>query len=280
VFTRFGAVRPGAAQALVPLLALLALSSCAEAPEPGPSAAASEPASSESATPAGSPAAAAAESTAATSETVTTIAAALAEAGRAKPYSAQVNVRSLIGEQLATVMSGRINFNAPSGVGMTGRLNVRTTALDTTQSPMSVQEVMTDGTFYVREIKNGGRSAGKWQRLPKAATGAPFADLSDYARLLLLAGPSAVKGEEKQGGIPATRLSGQIQTEQIRSVEPNLYGRLRTAAVESFACDIWIDGSGRTIRLDQWVRMQGLQAHNIMTLSKFRAPLKVKAPTK
>lgn len=268
MFTRFGPTWA------MPLLLMLGLSGtvagCATAPE-----AASGPTSSSSTT----ASLATPTSSAATSETVMRIAERLAWAGRAKPYSAQMDIRSLVGGRTAVVMTGRINMNLPEDAGMTGHLAVRTTTLDTGEPPIAVDEVMTDGILFVRTMKTRTAPAGRWQRVPKSVADAgSLPDLSDYTRLLLLGGPSVVKGQEKQGGVPATRLSGRIETEQIRTVEPNLYDRLRTASVDGFDCDIWIDADGRTIRLEQWVLMQGRRAHNIMTLAKFRAPVTVRAP--
>jgi hypothetical protein len=280
--------RSGPARAVLSLAALLTVSglatSCGKAPDvAGPASAASETTS-----PA-TPAAGAATSETVTSETVTPetvtsetvtrIADRVTAAARAEPYSARITVRSLIGGRAALVMKGRVNLNAGSADEMTGRMTVRTAAGATGGPALAVQEVMVGDTIFVRELKTATAPAGPWQRVPASdAGGSPLTDLSGYAKLLLRGGPSVVKGQEQQAGVTATRLSGQIVTEQIKTVEPNLYNRLRAASVASFECDIWIDGAGRTIRLEQWITMQGQEAHNIMTLSTFRRPVTVRAP--
>jgi len=265
-------IRRSPTQVAGPLLVLLVLAGCAEAPvASAPETAASSAAASSTPGPTETPVSA---------EALTEVAELIALGGRAKPYSAQMNVRSLVDGQLGAVMSGRMNFNTPDETPMTGRLTVRTTALDSGEPPMAVEEVFSKTGSFVRTMANGTAPPGLWKRVPTPAGGGkPMADGADYARALLLAGPSAVKGQEKQGGVLATRLSGQIKTEQVRTIEAGLYGRLREANVDDFACDIWIDPAGRIVRLEQWIRMQGRSAHNVMTMSTFRGPVTVKAPT-
>jgi hypothetical protein len=68
--------------------------------------------------------------------------------------------------------------------------------------------------------------------------------------------------------------------EDVRTIEPNLYNRLRTAGVPSFSCDIWVDGSGRVVRLEQWLTMSVSAVHNILVISDFGPSFTQKAPTK
>ena len=254
MLTRFGAT-----QVALPLLVLLALAGCAEAPET-PKTAVSSGATSSTAP------------TSATDADESDLAAALAEADTAKPYSAQMDIRSTSGIRLGLVISGRVNVNGPSGTRMTGRLIVRTPSPDG-KPPIAVEEILTSGAYFVRVQKNGSKPAGPWRRKVADST-IVFPDLADYARLLLIPGPSALKGQEEEGGVMATRLSGQVLTEQIRTIEPGLYGKLRAANVDGFACDMWIDPAGRVVRLEQWVR----DLHSVVTMSKFRGPVTVKPP--
>jgi LppX_LprAFG lipoprotein len=196
---------------------------------------------------------------------------ALDRASAAKPYSATITISSEAGEQSVLTAAGRINLNAP----LTGYLNIRAIE-DVDSEPTAIEEVLVGGAAYVRLMKQGKSTAGEWRK--REAGDSPVGNLTGYAQLLLRGGPSAVKGEETQNGVAATRLSGRVELEQVRQLEPGLYDRLRASSVDSLACDIWVDRAGHVVRLEQRFTIQNQAVHNILTLSKFRSPLKVKAP--
>jgi hypothetical protein len=285
VFSRFGAAR-----AFAPLLAFVTLSStltgCSDAPAVDSpvalSSSAGSPAPDSSAPDSSAPDSSKAPvDPAATAETVKQLKEKLADARKGTPYSARLTLRSMISGHLAVVMRGRVNMNTADRSQITGRFKLKTTVSDAGEPPLAVEEVFAGGAYFVRTMKQAGTPAGPWKRVPASAVGGSpiFSDTSDYANLILQDGPSAVKGQERRGGVLATRLSGRIKTKQIRRVEADLYDRLRTASVKSFLCDIWIDEHGRMIRLEQRLRLQGHQVYSVMTLSAFRRPVTVTRPT-
>jgi len=195
----------------------------------------------------------------------------LAQADAQPAYSAKIRIRTLLDDQLAAVTTGKANLNAKQ---MTGHYRFRTMA--TADSPAStVESVITARATYYRELGTGSQK-GEWQKEPGSA--APIANAGGYARLLLKQGPDAVKGPEILDLTQITRLSGEISAEDVRDLEPDLYHRLRTQKPKSFSCDIWLNGSGRVVRLEEWFSLGGYSAHNVMELTSFGAPFKPKKP--
>ncbi|MBT0772575.1 hypothetical protein KIH74_26770 [Kineosporia sp. J2-2] len=214
----------------------------------------------------------AASATPGATEQIAQLDALLEKASAAPAYSATLTTRTLVANQEVVVMTGKVNFNDGE---LNGHVDVTTAASGDTPASQ-VQVVMTREKQYVRNV---GTSSQREEWLEVPADGASsIADLTGYGRLLLAQGPEAVKGEETVGTVTATRLSGVVTTEDVRTLEPNLYNRLRTAGVESFECDIWVDGSGRTVRLEQWITMSGYPTHNVMEISEFGSAFEQEAP--
>jgi hypothetical protein len=200
----------------------------------------------------------------------------LVRANKARPYSATLKTRTVLAGDVALTTTAQYNFNAP----LIGYVRVRTHAATGNAKAVNVNEVVTDRFTYVREMKASGAPKGRWKRISRTDLDAATAPkLGDYARLLLLQGAVTIKGEQAQQGVPATRLSGDIAAEDVKALEPGLYSRLRSANVDKFGCNIWVDRSGRVIRLEQRIEMKDQAAVTVMTVSKFRRPLTVKAPT-
>jgi hypothetical protein len=195
----------------------------------------------------------------------------LVAASKAPAYSATMSARTLLDNRAAAVTTGKVNLNAE----ITGHFTVRTTAFGDSPA-ITLESVLTAEGGYAREVGTGAQK-GEWQEVPPSET-STIADFAAYARLLLKQGPTAVKGEEVTDGTSATRLSGSITVEDVQDIEPNLYNRLRSGGVKSFDCDIWVDNSGRVVRLEQWIRLGDSTGHNILLMSDFGRPFTQKAP--
>jgi hypothetical protein len=91
-------------------------------------------------------------------------------------------------------------------------------------------------------------------------------------------GPKARKGQEETGGVLTYRLSGSLTQDQLRTVDRRLYDRMRATGTKEFACDLWVNESGRVVRFEQWLEMSGNSAHNVVTFKNFRDPVTVSAP--
>jgi hypothetical protein len=197
------------------------------------------------------------------------VAAALRRQEAAKPVSAQMDVKVTMAGEQGPTMSGRMNLNGPLAGRMTLRMNVggRTE---------KIEQVLTAEHAYVRLRPTDG-----WRRMPREAvgvSGSSVTSLAGYAELLAGRGPLAYKGMEVTGGVRAARLSGRITADEVRSIEKRVYDHMRAERTDAFACDVWVDESGRVIRLDQWLVMRGRRAHNSLTLRDFGPPITVKPP--
>ncbi|HST82089.1 MAG TPA: hypothetical protein VLL08_10185 [Kineosporiaceae bacterium] len=203
------------------------------------------------------------------------IQAVLAEAGKAKSSSAAVKLRTFADGRLAVVMTGRMNLSRPPS----SRLQLRISPLSG-QKARIIDEIRTPQALYVRGRTGSRQAAGRWQRLPDSAQGENLGvpNVTRYAQLLLKAGPSAVKQQKSINGAPATLLSGRIEADQIKKIEPSLYDRLRASGVDDFACDIWVDRKGRVVRFDQWLMLKGTSGHNVLTFTKFQGKMTVRPP--
>ena len=203
------------------------------------------------------------------------IQAALAGAAKVKSRSATIKLRTLADGNLALRMTGRVNIAGSTG----GRVQLTSTSLGN-QKAGTVDEILTPQAVYVRGRTSSGRVTGGWRRVPASVmgvdSGVPKA--TRYAQLLLKAGSSAVKQQQTINGAPATRLSGRIEADQIKKMEPSQYDRLRGIGVDEFSCDIWVDRKGRVVRLDQWFEYKGSTVHNILTLTKFQGKITVRPP--
>ncbi|WP_162689086.1 hypothetical protein [Streptomyces sp. ICC1] len=81
--------------------------------------------------------------------------------------------------------------------------------------------------------------------------------------------PSAKKGMEDQGGIPAYRLTGHLDLDQIASVDPRTHRSMKAKGVTGFDCDQWIDAQGRTLRFEQRMQVHGMQGGNKVAFGEF-----------
>lgn len=90
--------------------------------------------------------------------------------------------------------------------------------------------------------------------------------------------PKARKGPTEVDGAPAYRLSGNLTQDQLRSMDRRLYDKMRTTGTKEFACDVWVNESGRVVRFEQWLEMSGKSARNVVTFKNFKDPVAVSAP--
>ncbi|MEU6299960.1 hypothetical protein [Streptomyces erythrochromogenes] len=177
---------------------------------------------------------------------------ALAEAEKA-PYAASIKgVTEAAGRELST-MTGRTNL----GTLFTGRSEIRSTGL-------WMETVTTADATYVR---NRAQEGSGWVKAPRSSDNE--ANYAGYAKLLLAAGPSAKKGMENRGGVPAYHLAGRLDLDQVASIDPRTHRSMKAKGVTGFDIDQWIDGQGRTVRFEQRMDMRGIQAVNKIDFSEF-----------
>ncbi|MFI0092035.1 hypothetical protein [Streptomyces bobili] len=189
-------------------------------------------------------------------------------------YSAEIRTETYTGSILGVVMSGRMNFNGPAP---TGRLTLKTSDSVPENQAFSTETILLEDATYTRTLDGG--AAGKWQLRGRDSSAAGLTDYGAYAQLLLDLGPEVRKGTEKVGGAPAYRLSGNVTQDQLRTVDPRLYDRMHATGTKDFACDVWVDESGRVVRFEQWLEMAGKAARNVVTFKNFGAPVPVSAPS-
>ncbi|MFD6886299.1 hypothetical protein [Streptomyces sp. NPDC059957] len=194
---------------------------------------------------------------------------ALAEAGRT-PYAATMKASTqLAGKDVATT-TGRGNFETL----FTGRMETRSTDALPAAQAVWMESVMTaDGTYVRDRLKPGDA----WIRMPASPDNQ--ASYTGYAKLLLATGPSARKGMEDLGGIPAHHLAGRLGLDQIASVDPRVHRSMKAKGVTGFDCDQWIDAHGRTLRFEQRVEMRGMAGGNKITFGEFGPVETFEAPT-
>jgi hypothetical protein len=174
----------------------------------------------------------------------------------------------------ALSMNGRLNLNGPLSGTLTMKVGTGT------PSAKTIEQVLTAGGFYMRQADGTAVPSGPWQKVDpaRAAGGLPNLSLGKYAEILALQ-DGADKGTETVAGVRAHRLSGRVGIEQVRTLEPGLYDRLRAESLDGFQCDTWVDEAGRVVKLEQWLKVQGTKAHNTFTLGSFGPVLSVAAPT-
>ncbi|MEV4230410.1 LppX_LprAFG lipoprotein [Streptomyces bobili] len=206
------------------------------------------------------------------SESAFEVEAALKNADPAR-YSAEVRTETYTGSILGVVMSGRMNFNGPA---LTGRLTLKTSDSVPENQAFSTETILLEDATYTRTLDDG--TVGEWQRMGRDSSAAGLADYGAYVRLLLDLGPAARKGTDKVGGAPAYRLSGNVTQDQLRTVDRRLYDRMRATGTKDFACDVWVNDSGRVVRFEQVLEMAGKSARNVVTFQNFGAPVPVSAP--
>ncbi|MFI8448019.1 hypothetical protein [Streptomyces erythrochromogenes] len=177
---------------------------------------------------------------------------ALAEAEKT-PYAASIKgVTEAAGQELST-MTGRSNL----GTLFTGRAEIRSTGL-------WMETVTTTDANYVRNRTQDGSG---WVKTPRSPDNE--ANYAGYAKLLLAAGPSAKKGMETRGGVPAYHLAGHLALDQVASIDPRTHRSMKAKGVTGFDIDQWIDSQGRTVRFEQRMEMRGVQAVNKIDFSEF-----------
>ncbi|MEE1834477.1 hypothetical protein [Streptomyces sp. SP17KL33] len=190
------------------------------------------------------------------------------------PYSAEIRTETYSGSTLTVVMAGRMNFN---GSGPTGKLTLTTSDSVPEDQAFNTETILLEDATYTRTLDDDG-AVGEWQRTGLDSSSAGIADYGAYAQLLLDLGPKARKGQEETGGVPAYRLSGSLTQDQLRTVDRRLYDRMRATGTKEFACDVWVNESGRVVRFEQWLEISGNSARNVVTFKNFRDPVAVSAP--
>jgi hypothetical protein len=190
------------------------------------------------------------------------------------PYSAEIRTETYTGSTLTVVMAGRMNFN---GSGPTGKLTLTTSDSVPEDQAFNAETILLEDATYTRTLDDDG-AAGKWRRTGLDSSSAGLADYGAYAQLLLDLGPKARKGQEEVGGAPAYRLSGSLTQDQLRTVDRRLYDRMRATGTKDFACDVWVNESGRVVRFEQWLKVSGNSARNVVTFKNFRGPVPVSPP--
>jgi hypothetical protein len=210
--------------------------------------------------------------------TTTATAEAVAELGRRvaaanDPYSATVTSQLLLDGAESSLLTGQANLNAP----YTGRNQVRYPASGD-QPVMILEYLTTEKSTYTRQFEETDpEQASRWASTAKYDE-SPVGDLKGYAELLLSHGPAAVQGTDPQDGGPATHLSAALTPAEIRALEPAFSERLVSKEVASIDCDVWVNDQGHVVRLEQEIKIDGEVTKSIVTLSKFGAPFKQKAP--
>ncbi|MFB7327461.1 hypothetical protein [Streptomyces sp. NPDC056190] len=190
------------------------------------------------------------------------------------PYSAEITAETYVGSTLTVVMAGRMNFN---GSAPTGKLTLTTSDSLPEDQAFKAETILLEDATYSRTLDGDGVS-GEWQRMGLDSSSAGVADYGAYAQLLLDLGPKARKGPEEVDGTPAYRLSGNLTPDQLRTVDRRVYDRMRATSTKEFACDVWVNESGRVVRFEQWLKVSGNSAHNVVTLKNFSDPVPVSAP--
>lgn len=190
------------------------------------------------------------------------------------PYSAEIRAETYTGSTLTVVMSGRMNFNGPRP---TGKITLTTSESVPEDQAFASETILLEDATYTRTLDDEG-AAGEWERTGLGAASAGLADYGAYARLLLDLGPKARKGAEEMDGAPAYRLSGNLTQDQLRTVDRRMYDKMRATGTKEFACDVWVNESGRVVRFEQWLEVSGNSARNLVTLKDFSAPVPVGAP--
>ncbi|MDT0391478.1 LolA-like protein [Streptomyces dubilierae] len=190
------------------------------------------------------------------------------------PYSSEIRTETYTDSTLTVIMAGRMNFN---GSGPTGKLTLTTSDSAPKDQAFKAETILLEDATYTRTLDDDG-AAGDWQRTGLGSSSAGVADYGAYAQLLLDLGPKARKGPEEVDGAPAYRLSGNLTRDQLRTVDRRLYDKMRATGTEDFACDVWVNQSGRVVRFEQWLGISGTSAHNVVTLKNFSEPVPVSAP--
>ena len=190
------------------------------------------------------------------------------------PYSTKITTETYTGSTLTVVMTGRMNLNGPAP---TGKLTLTTSDSVPKDQALHTETILLKDATYTRTLDDDG-AVGKWQRMAMDSSGAGLADYGAYAQLLLDLGPKARKGPEEIGGASAYRLSGRLTQDQVGTVDRRLYDRMRATGTKDFACDVWVNESGRVVRFEQTLEMSGSAARNVVAFEGFGKPVPVSAP--
>ncbi|MFF2656416.1 hypothetical protein ACFVUH_03530 [Kitasatospora sp. NPDC058032] len=185
------------------------------------------------------------------------------------PYAATQNFTTE-GGPLSAVTKGRVNLNGPV---RSGRLSESMSASGSDlvsgaadSGPTTV--VTDDGTTYIK-------SGSSWRKSP---LGDRIADYHGYAKALLDLGRSARQGMEDCEGTPCFHLSGTVDLERMKAVEPESYKILKGKGVTSFHLDQWIDAQGRTVRFDRKTELKGIPMRIHGTFRDFGPVERITAP--
>ncbi|MET8701679.1 hypothetical protein ABZW10_22835 [Kitasatospora sp. NPDC004723] len=185
------------------------------------------------------------------------------------PYAATQDFTTE-GGPLSAVTKGRVNLNGPV---RSGRLSESMSASGgdlvsgaADSGPTTV--VTDDGTTYIK-------SGSSWRKSP---LGDRIADYHGYAKALLDLGRSARQGMEDCEGTPCFHLSGTVDLERMKAVEPESYKILKGKGVTSFHLDQWIDAQGRTVRFDRKTELKGIPMRIHGTFRDFGPVERITAP--
>ncbi|MFJ1705992.1 hypothetical protein [Kitasatospora sp. NPDC088346] len=187
-----------------------------------------------------------------------------------KPYATTMKAETTIGGASGVLMTGRMNVNGPA----TGRLHIEAADAGGAGRALSVDSVMTADAMYSRGVPG---TTG-WVKLPRAAE-APAADYAGYARLIAAGGPAALKDVEQRTEGPVYHLAGELTTEQITTVDARTAKSMGGKGVQSFRCDLWLDGENHVLRFEQRGELRGTPFVNSAAFSEFGPAETVTAPT-
>ncbi|MFJ9446242.1 hypothetical protein ACIRRH_30940 [Kitasatospora sp. NPDC101235] len=184
------------------------------------------------------------------------------------PYAATQDFTTE-GGPISALTKARVNLNGPVRSGrLAESMSAGGTEVIGSGSDSPTVVVTDDGTTYIK-------SGSSWRTSP---LGDRIPDYHGYAKALLALGPSARTGMEDCEGTPCYHLSGTVDLESMKAVEPEQYKILKGKGVESFRLDQWIDAQGRTVRYDRKNELRGIQVRTHGTFRDFGPVEKVDPP--
>ncbi|MFJ3218700.1 hypothetical protein ACIPLC_22605 [Kitasatospora sp. NPDC086801] len=170
------------------------------------------------------------------------------------PYAASLKLTTEAGEgdeQVRIVVTGRGNLNTPTRGNHTDGETTAGGFLTLNR----VESLTVDGTSYMRDKQ---KPEAGWKKVPSSTDSDEDANhYTDYAKVLLAAGPAARKGMEVESGVPVFHLGAKLSVEQVRRADPSNASRMESEGVDTLDYQLWIDRFGRAVRGEQSMTVRG-----------------------